>query len=190
MKSDNQESIYSETQTDLLIEKIGYSIPLDELLKREGSEEEECIVSKSVIDGDQYMDDKYLTLSSSDLDQLNSNIDKETSNDKPKSTDIVFALENNTILLAECKLKIKLKLSSLRQQQLIAKVTAMTEILSKDLESEIISAQPVPILFANETIERAKSRIRKWYPGKTNTPRPFIAMTTADFLRRFFELDL
>ena len=189
MKSGNQESIYSGAQTDLLIEKIGYRISLDELLKREGAEEE-CNVSKSVIDGDQYMDDKYLTSSSSDLDQLNSSIDKETSSDKPKSTDIVFALENNTILLSECKLNMKPKLSSLSKQQLIAKVTAMTEVLSKDLESKMISAQPVPILFANETIERAKYRIRKWYPGKTNTPRPFVAMTTADFLRSFFELDL
>ena len=189
MKSSNQGPIYSEAQTDLLIEKIGHSIPLDELLKREGGEEK-CLVSKSVIDGDQYMDDKYLTSSSSDLDQLNGSIDKETSKDKPKSTDIVFALENNTVLLSECKLKIKTKLSSFNRQQLIAKVTAMTETLSRDLEPEIISAQPVPILFANETIERAKSRIRKWYPGKTNTPRPFVAMTIADFLRRFFELDL
>ena len=189
MKSSNQESTYSENQTNLLAEKIGYSIPLNILLKREGGEDE-CYVRELVIDGDEYVGGWFLTSSTSNLDQLESSVDRNTSNGKPKSTDIVFTLEDSTILLSECKLNMKPKLSSLSKQQLTDKVTDMMMILSEDLERKIMYVQPVPILFANDAIERAKLRIRRWYPGKTNYRRPFIAMTTADFLRRFFGRDV
>ena len=163
MKSSNQESTYSENQTNLLAEKIGYSIPLNILLKREGGEDE-CYARELVIDGDEYVRGWFLTSSTSNLDQLESIVDRNTSNGKPKSTDIVFTLEDSTILLSECKLNMKPKLSSLSKQQLTDKVTDMMMILSQDLEREIMYVQPVPILFANDTIERAKFRIRRWYP--------------------------
>lgn len=165
---------YDESSTENLAKAIYYDARMDivSLLRSEGYDNKEVTLPRKcpVI----YMDKV---------------VKKRTKGNQPKSVDIVFVCENQNLVLAECKFRVK-KAYKIKVTELKAKTVGSKNALNQ-YQPEYFEnyGSPVYILVSDSIFHQAERALREGDPkkyGQGEKSPQFLPLKVSDFMALFF----